>query len=296
MFEGIFPPIVTPFNGNGEPDFEALEHNLSNWGNTKLSGYLVLGSNGEFVYMDKSEKLEVVKRVVENSEDKKVIVGTGKESTEQTILLTNEMAGIGVDAGLILPPHYYGESVMTDDALKDHYMEVADRSEVPILLYNMPKYTGMNLSKELVVDLSEHKNIVGMKDSSGDFARLGEYVDGSCDDFDVMVGTANLILGGLVLGASGGILALANVVPEECCKLYDLFLEGEFKEARDLQLSMIPLNKAITSKYGIKGLKIALEMVGYKGGYCKKPLRNYDLSCEEQKDLEDLVETFKSNY
>ncbi|MEF8835655.1 MAG: dihydrodipicolinate synthase family protein, partial [Candidatus Thermoplasmatota archaeon] len=227
---------------------KALENNLDIWNQTDLSGYLALGSNGEFVYLNKEEKIKVVKKVLqESSEDKTVIAGTGLESTELTLDLTNRMAKIGVEAALVLPPHYYGD-FMTDTVLKNHYEYIADNADIPILIYNMPKFTGITISENLIAILSDHENIIGMKDSSGDFSLLGKYISNSSENFDVMVGTANLIFGGLILGASGGILALANLAPEECCRLYREYKKGKIECAVEIQLRLIPLNEAISAK------------------------------------------------
>lgn len=290
MIDGIIPPIITPFDQKGHPDMKALEHNLDCWNQTDLNGYLVLGSNGEFVYLTKEEKTNVVKKVLqEASEDKRIIAGTGLESTELTLDLTKRMANIGVDAALVLPPYYYGD-FMTANVLKNHYEYIADNADIPILIYNMPKFTGITIPENLVGTLSEHENIIGMKDSSGDFSLLGKYISNSSEDFEVMVGTANVILGGLVLGASGGILALANLAPEECCRLYQEFKKGNIEKAAEIQLRMIPLNKAITTDYGIKGLKEAMGYRGYKGGECKTPLKNFKLTEEMKKDLKNTIE------
>lgn len=289
MLEGVYPAIITPFSQDGDPNLKSLEYNLRKWNDTNISGYLVLGSTGEFVYMDEEEKLEVVKKVIQKSDDKQIIAGTGCESTEETIDLTNKVADLGADASLIIPPHYYSEGSMTDKVLKNHFVSVANQTDIPIILYNMPKYTDINLSKDLVSNLSKHRNIVGIKDSSGDLSRIGNYIRETSNDFDVMVGTANILLGGLVLGASGGILALANLAPNKCCQIYNEFQEGNLGVARDLQLTVQPINDAVTSKYGIKGLKAAMEMRGYRGGYCKPPLKNYELTCQEEGELEDLI-------
>lgn len=290
MVEGIIPPIITPFDVDGEVDMEALEKNIQRWNETDLAGYLVLGSNGEFVYMDEEEKIKTVEKVIQSkSEDKIVIAGTGMEGTEQALDLTKKMASLGVDYALILPPHYYG-SFMTEDVLLDHYEYIADNAEIPILLYNMPQYTGITLPVDIICELSDHENIVGMKDSSGDFSLIGKYISNSAEDFDVLAGTASFLLGGLILGASGGVLALANLAPEKSCQIYKEFKKGNIEKASDIQMRMIPVNEAITSKYGIKGLKHVMDNLGYEGGKCKKPLKYYELTEAMKKDLKETIE------
>ena len=153
-----------------------------------------------------------------------------------------------------------------------HYSEVADHSPIPILLYNVPKFTHINLAAGIVARLSEHPNIVGIKDSSGNVIQLGELLNAVAKDFDVMVGTAGVLFGGLTLGCAGGVLALSNVAPEHCVQIYNLVKQGDFEAARELQLKMLPVNQAVTAVYGVPGLKAALDMLGYFGGDPRLPL------------------------
>jgi 4-hydroxy-2-oxoglutarate aldolase len=201
-----------------------------------------------------------------------VIAGTGCESTRETIALTRACAAAGARAALVVSPHYYGGR-MTDAALIDHYRAVADASPVPILLYNVPKFTHLNLSPAVVGTLSGHGNIVGVKDSAGSVAQLGEYLNRVPGDFRVLVGTAGALYGALSLGCHGGILALANVAPVECVRICALTAGGHHQEAAALQRRLLPVNTAVTATYGIPGLKAALDMLGYFGGEPRLPLQ-----------------------
>ncbi len=283
---GIYPPIVTPFLEE-EVSFQYLTDNIEKLNQSGIRGVVVLGSNGENVFLSEKEKIEVVHTVIKSaSKDMKIIAGTGCESTRETINLTNEMAEIGAHAALIVTPSYYGNK-MNDEALINYYSAVAEKSEIPIMLYNVPKFTGVNISESVVSILSKHPNIVGIKDSSGNVNQLGQYLNCVDSDFNVLVGTAGALLGALTLGCKGGILALANIVPEKCVEIYQLVEEGKIKEARDLQLRMIPVNYAITAQYGISGLKYAMDLLGYKGGEVRSPLLPTKL--EEQKAIRKIL-------
>lgn len=290
MFHGIYTPIVTPFNEKEEIDYAKMKHNLDKWGNTDLDGIVVLGSNGEFVYLSIEEKLELVKFVIENFKyDKKIIVGTSCESTKETILLSNKAAELGADAVLVLPPHYF-KGGMKDDVLYQYFADVADASSIPVMLYNMPGNTGVNLSSSLVSKLSKHPNIVGIKDTSGNIVQLSEIVRDTNDDFAVFAGNAGYLLPALAVGARGATLALANILPDECCKLVSLFKEGKMEEAKELQLRLLEPNFTVTGRFGVPALKYALDLLGYKGGYPRKPL--LPLSEENKRIVEGVLKNY----
>jgi 4-hydroxy-2-oxoglutarate aldolase len=268
---GIFPPIPTPFV-DGKVAYDKLAGNIAGWNRTGLKGYVAFGSNGEYVYLSEEEKLEVVRTVAQSAEPgMKVIAGTGCESTWQTIKLTNECAKLGAHAALVVTPFYYGGR-MNEAALFRHFTEVADQAAIPILIYNVTKFTNINVSAGLVARLSQHPNIIGIKDSNGNVGSLGEMVATADKDFSVLVGTAGALFGALTLGAVGGVLALANVAPEACVQIRALLEQGRIEPARQLQLRMLPVNTAVTATYGVPGLKAALDMLGYFGGDPRPPL------------------------
>lgn len=273
MFSGIYTPVVTPFKKNEYIDFEKMGYNLERWGKTGLTGIVVLGSNGEFIYLTRKEKLELIKFAVDNfNKDKKIIAGTGCESTRETIELSKEAAGLGVDAVLVLPPHYYKGS-MKDDILYQHYIDIAEESPVPVMIYNMPLNTGINIPVNVVTRLAKHPNIAGIKDTSGNIVQVTEMVRDTDEDFSVFAGNAGYLLPALSVGARGATLALGNILPEDCCRLVSLFKEGKMEEAKNLQHKMIEINSAVTGKFGVPGLKAAMDMLGYQGGELRRPLR-----------------------
>jgi len=270
--KGIFPPIPTPFE-NGKVAYDKLALNVEKWSNTGIKGFIVLGSNGEYVYLSEEEKRNVVETVARSApKGMPVIAGTGCEATTETIRLTRDCAEIGVHGALVVTPSYYG-GMMDDMAMIRHFSEVADHSPVPVLLYNVPKFTTINLSAQTVAELSRHPNIVGIKDSSGNVIQLGEYLNAVDNDFQVLVGTAGALFGALSLGCVGGILALANIAPHVCVQIRSSVHGNDFETAADLQLKMIPVNKAVTATYGVSGLKAAMDMLGYFGGEPRLPLR-----------------------
>lgn len=271
LLQGVFPPIPTPFV-DGHVAYDELAANIRKWSDTGLNGFVVLGSNGEGVYLCEEEKRKVIETAVAAAPPQMPIVaGCGCESTRETIRLTNDCAALGAHAALLINPHYYGGQ-MTAAALINHYVQVADRAEIPILLYNVPKFTHLPLSAAVVTELAQHPNIAGVKDSSGDVNLLGQIMRRAPRDFSVLVGTAGALFAGLALGCAGGILALANVAPEACVQIYRLVAENRYTEARELQLKMLPVNSAVTAVYGVSGLKAALDMLDYFGGDPRLPL------------------------
>ncbi len=270
QLRGVMPPIATPFE-DGDVALDRLKENLQTWNQTDLSGYLVLGSNGEAVSLNESEKLSVVeasRAVIPSS--KIMLVGTGLESTRETSRFTNQVAQMGADYALVITPSYFKGS-MKPEILYDYFMAVAESSQIGILIYNVPKFTGINMEPELVARLSEHTNIVGIKDSSGNIGQLSEIVHLCQKDFAVFTGSAPVFFPALCVGAVGGILAATNIVPQEFCQIHSLYGAGKLDEARELQNLLTPLAKAVTAKYGIGGLKVAMDCAGYFGGHPRPP-------------------------
>jgi len=284
---GIFPPIPTPFIDDSVA-YDKLASNIEKWGRTGLKGFVVLGSNGEYVSLSEEEKRKVVAKVVETApEHMSVIAGTGCESTKETIRLTADCAALGAHAALVVTPHYYGGK-MNESALIKHFTAVADSSPIPIILYNVPKFTHVNLTVNVVALLSRHANIIGIKDSTGNVIQMGEFLNQVGTDFSLLVGTAGALFGGLTLGCAGGVLALANVAPQNCVKIHELVQDGDYKAAQQIQLKMIPINQAVTATYGVSGLKTALDLLGYFGGEPRPPLLR---SSDEEKSA--IVEILK---
>lgn len=268
---GIFPPIPTPFV-NDELAVDKLEFNISKWNAAGLRGYVVMGSNGESVFLTRDEKLRLTEAVKKYaSSDKLIITGTGSDSIKETIGLTNEVAGLGADYALVVTPSYY-KSEMKHDSFVNYFIKVADAVKIPVILYNVPKFTGVDIQVETVAQLAGHPNIAGIKNSTENLRQLIEFVSNTPDDFAVLAGAASVLYNGLTSGVVGGIVALANIAPSECIRIQELVEEGKLDEAFSLQQRMIPVNKAVTSQYGVAGLKAAMDMLGYFGGEPRAPL------------------------
>ncbi len=292
--KGVIPPMITPFKQNGDLDLDAHIHNIKVWNDTDLSGYLVLGSNSEAAYLTENEKLELIGLTVKYAgEGKTIIVGTGMESTRETISLTNKAAELGAHAALILTPFYYGGN-MNDEALIEYFTKVADSSKIPILIYNVTKFTHVNISANAVAVLCKHPNIIGMKDSSGDIPQLIKFISVINDDFNFIVGTASAWYPALTLGVKAGIMALANCAPNECIQIQQAFEAGDDALARETYLRMFPVNVAVTATYGISGLKHACSMLGYSGGEVRSPL--LPLKEEEKLKLNSILRTNKLTF
>lgn len=274
-FKGIFAALTTPFfNGKIAP--ERFRENIQKFNHTGLAGYVIMGSTGEAPFVDDGEAEILVRTAREAAtSDKIIIAGTGRDSAEWTIKLTNRLAEAGAQAALIKPPYYY-KNRMNHEALKTFYLEVAERAKIPVILYNIPQNTQIWLPLELVVELSKHQNIIGLKESGGSLAYLSEVVSKTSGDFHYFTGSGSIIYSALDMGACGAILALANVAPDHCVKIYELFNSGKKEEAKSLQYKLISLNRALTETFGIPAIKFALDRLGYYGGPCRLPLLSLD--------------------
>ena len=270
---GVYPPIVTPFDDQGRLDSEAFVANITAWNETGLDGYVVAGSNGESVLLEPEEIVELTRLARRAAAPgKMVITGTGCQSTSATIRLSQAAADAGADAVLVMTPSFF-EAQMTDEALVRHYAAVADASPAPVLLYNVPKFTHLSISAEAVLRLAKHENIIGIKDSSGNITLLNDLLRLLPRTFDVLMGNAAIYLSALLMGATGGVLALANVAPRECVAIRHLVVnQGRYAEAQEIHFRMAPVARAITTTYGVPGLKAALDMLGYRGGLPRPPL------------------------
>lgn len=289
--KGIFPPMITPFKENGELDCEAFVHNVKMWEQTGMEGLLVLGSNSETPFLREEEKLKLIELTVEHGGDKVVMCGTGMETAEDTIDLTNKAARIGADCALILTPCFY-DAAMKTPALVEYYTTIADHADIPVLIYNVPKFTHVNVGADLVARLAKHKNIIGMKDSSGDMPQFATFKRVTAgEEFSIFVGTASALYPALALGAAGGILALANCNPGECVEVYEKYLRGDMEGALETYQRIFPINTAVTAAYGISGLKYACTLQGYQGGYVRKPLM--ELTEDAKQSIETILRAAK---
>ena len=270
---GILAAATTPFDAtSGEVDVGGFRRNARFLLDTPLAGLVLFGSTGEGVLVDPDERTELLTVAREMLGDRLLLAGTGAESTRATIRLCRAAAATGADAVLVQPPGYF-RSLMTPPALFEHYTAVADASPVPVVLYQVPvPFRSADLDLPLVARLSRHPNIVGVKDSTGDVAALRELGRTCAEGFALVVGTAAVLQEALEAGACAGILALAAIAPHECAEIFRLWQAGEHEEAARLQAVAAPLHRAIVARFGVPGVKAALDLLGLAGGQPRSPL------------------------
>ena len=284
--KGIYPPIPTPFS-NDAVDHRALASNIGRWMQTRLPGLVILGSNGEAPLLDDAEAdaiLETARKGIPVG--KTMIAGVGRESTVATIAAAKRAASIGADAVLVRTPSFY-KNVMSTDAFVRHYTAVADASPLPVLLYNVTIFTGVNLLPEAAERLARHGNIVGMKESNSDMGQLADFIARTPDDFIVLAGSGPTFYAALAAGASGAVLALANVLPDMSVDLYEMVQKGRHSEAVALQRRITPLAKLLGAVHGIAGLKYALDQIGFVGGPTRAPLGT--LTSDAQRQIQEQL-------
>lgn len=270
---GVFIPTVTPFAPRGDADLDAFEANLHAWKDSGVRGFVVGGSTGEAVLLDAAERLNLWTATTEVAPDLLLVAGTGAESTRTTLRMCRAAAQAGAAAVLVQPPAFY-RGAMTREALADHYRAVADASPVPVIVYQVPlRLSTLDLPTALLEELSEHDNIVGMKDSRGSLESIREVLDATGDDFQMLVGSGALLQAALDAGAVGGILGVANLVPEWCAQVQAAHERGEADEAARIQSRVAPLHTGIVGGTGVPGVKYALDLLGRAGGDPRSPLR-----------------------
>ena len=269
---GIFPALTTPFATDGTVSLSGVRQNIARYNQTAVTGYVVLGSTGESVMLSREEADSILVAAREAGiAEKLLIAGTGAESTAETIAKTKRAAALGYQVALVKTPYYYKPAYRADTYIH-HYRAVADASPIPILLYSVPIFTGITLETPEIVELSQHPNILGIKDSSGVIQRVAEVVGSAPASFHVLTGGAAVVYPALCVGARGAILALADALPEKCAELYHLVQSGQHDRAKALQLQLAHASKRILSEGSIAGLKYAMDQRGYQGGVPRLPL------------------------
>ena len=286
---GIYPPLPTFFDSHEELDLDTYQRHISRLADSGITGYVVMGSNGEAVHLSADERAQVIKAARQAAgPHAQIMAGCGEQSTRATIRNCEQAARNAADAALVLPPFYY-KGRMDNTALIAHYRTVADNSPLPLLIYNMPGNTaGLDLDAGTICALAEHHNIIGVKDSAGNMAKLAQIVAQTPAHFRVFAGSAGYLLPALVVGAVGAVAALANIFPREVCRVQELFKMGQLEEARILQARLAPANTAVTTTYSVAGLKAALELTAGYGGRPRSPLQ--PLTRQERVQLEKILD------
>lgn len=287
FLDGVLPPLTTPFTADGGIDEAALVANIEHYNSTGLSGYVVFGSNGEAVHLSPEERrrvLQVVKRSAAPSMG--IVAGVNEQSTRATRLALEEVARGGADVALVITPYFY-KGCMDQRLLRTFFLDVAEAAPLPIVLYNVPKNTGVNLAPETVAELSQHPRIVGCKDSSGNVGALASAVRQCAAEFRLLVGNAAVFYPALCMGACGAILAVACAAPEAAVALYAAHRDGDHPAARAWQDRLAPLGTLVTATHGIAGLKACLDLAGLEGGAPRRPL--LPLGPQERRQLRQAM-------
>jgi 4-hydroxy-2-oxoglutarate aldolase len=272
LLDGVFAPVPTPFDEDGELDLERLRTTLPFWVDSPLTGIVVLGTTGEAGLLTDEESARVIDEARQQvPRGRPMIAGTARESTAHAVAAARQAADLGADAVLVRTPCFF-KGLMSGDAFERHYRAVADASPVPVLLYNFTAATGVNLLPDVVARLATHPNIVGIKESGSDIAQIADLVAVASDRFAVLAGSASTFHAALCAGVGGGILALAAVVPHRCVQLYRLTRDRNLDEARALQRRLLPLARLISTGYGVPGLKAALLAAGVDAGLPRLPM------------------------
>ena len=272
MYRGIFPATITPFTETGALDTDALSKNIKRWNEYGLRGYVVAGSIAEAPFLEAVERHQIIHATREAmAEGMTLLAGTGRESTAQTIKTSIEAAESGANAVLVVSPWYYKDQ-MTGPILERHFLAVADACPLPLLLDNIPAFTGFAIPADTVIRLAQHSNIVGIKDNSGNISYLSKIIRNTPADFAFLCGNSAAMVSALMLGAAGGILNTANLAPEICVALYRASQGANFKVAQNLYHLLQPISEVIGGAHGIGGLKYAMNLLGYQAGFPRAPL------------------------
>jgi len=285
--KGIFVPITTPFTADGRVDYEGLEYNMKKFANSPIKGYMALGSNGENKSLSNEEKLQVLKIVLANkAPEQKVMAGCIFESTVETIEYARKFEELGADFITLLPPSYFAK-MMTDEALIKYFSDVAYSVSTPCLVYCAPQFSaGIVISVNVVRQISKHPNIVGMKDSST--GNIDNYLGAVDDHFAIMAGSAGFLFHSVLMGATGGVVSLANVFPEISVAHYEYAAKGDLTNGIDLNKKILRLNKAVSGKGGVAAVKAAMDFAGFVGGIPRLPL--LPLKNEDKDTLKKALE------
>jgi 4-hydroxy-2-oxoglutarate aldolase len=272
QLKGIMPPLATPFDADGNLDLSSLAENVSRYNETGLAGYVALGSNGEAVHLTSTERAQVIATIKQSATARHTIIaGINEFSPRAANEAIRAAADGGADVALVVTPYFY-KGAMTQSVLANFFKTVADASPLPVMIYNVPQNTGVVIDAKTIAGLAEHENIIGLKDSSGNMGAMIETLRLVPDDFTVFIGNGGILYPGLAMGAVGAVLAVANIAPQACVDLFNAVNVGNHEQAKALQKRLTPVAHIVTAGLGVSGLKAALDLLGYRGGFPCLPL------------------------
>ncbi len=284
---GIFVPNITPFTRAGQLDVKALRTCVRFWLDGGVSGLVPCGSNGEAPYLSKQERIKVIQTVVDETNGKiPVIAGTGSTSTQETIVFTKDAADLGVDAALVVTPYYFR---LSNQEIQEHYRSVSEAVAIPIVIYSVPKFTGVSLEPAVIQKIAfENEKVIGVKDSSGNLGAITETIRLAGTRLSVLAGTADVVLPTLLAGGKGAVVAVANVFPTVCSRLYKAFKNGQYGEAAKLQNRISFANEVLVKRFNqLSAIKEAMRQKRLPGGYPRRPA--LPLAKPERKNLTGLL-------
>jgi 4-hydroxy-tetrahydrodipicolinate synthase len=287
ILDGIFVPNVTPFTRKGQLDTKALRTCVRFWLDGGVSGLVPCGSNGEAPYLSRQERIKVIQTVVDITNGKvPVVAGTGSTSTRETIAFTKDAADLGADAALVVTPFYFK---LSNQEIQEHYRSVSEAVDIPIIVYSVPKFTGISLEPAFIHKLAmENQKVVGVKDSSGNLGAITETIRLAGKRLSVLAGTADIVLPTLLAGGRGAVIAVANVFPTFCSQLYEAFKSGRYEEAAKLQNRISFANEVLVKRYNqLSAIKEAMRSEGLPSGYPRRPA--LPLTESERKTLSGLL-------
>ncbi len=277
-------PVCTPFDAAGDVHHEAMRQNIAAYCRAGLAGFVVAGSTGEAPLLHSDERLHLFETVGEAAGGRTLIAGTGAESVRETTRLTKEAARLGYEAALVITPHYYRGQMLRPETQMAYYRAVADSSPIPVLIYDFPQMTGIDLPLEVLERLAEHPNIIGMKESSADLDKVASLTANLPRGFQILVGSSAKFHDCLKLGAIGGILAIANALPEAALAIYDQF-QKDVDASAEAQRRIVDA-AGVAPRHGIQGLKYAMDLRGFYGGPSRPPLLPLDDA--QKREIEGL--------
>ncbi len=291
--QGIFPALATCFTPDGDLYEEKILHNIGKLNAVGLSGYVVCGSTGETPLLSAEERIRLMECVAKASAPGKVLIaGVGAESVHETVRMAHRAADIGFHVALTLTPFYYKNQMHRPETQALFFRAVADRSKIPVLIYNIPQVTGYHLPVDTIAELSHHPNIIGMKDSSGNLEKMNETVRAVKPGFQILTGSSGSIWEALRIGAVGGILAIANPIPYACVTIWEAHRTREEEAGKDWQARISPISQLLASKHGIPGVKYAMDLTGYYGGPPRLPFT--PPSPEGKAEIEQALDGLRS--
>jgi 4-hydroxy-tetrahydrodipicolinate synthase len=285
--DGVFVPHVTPFTRGGQLDIKALRECVKFWLESGVSGLVPCGSNGEAPYLSRRERMRVIGTVVDEVNGRTpVIAGTGSLSTRETVAFTKDAADLGADAALVVTPFYFK---LANKEISEHYKAVSEAVDLPIVVYNVPKFTGVYLEPALVHKLAyENERIVGIKDSSGSISTIMEIIRLTGERLSVLAGSGDVVLPTLLSGGRGAVIAVGNVFPKLCSRLFKAFKNGQYEEASELQKRLSYANEVLVKRFNqLSAIKEAMRLKELPGGYARKPALSLDK--EARRIVKDML-------